>query len=298
MTNTINNIFKIYEFNRLPLGCKQASDDTKRLNVGKMRRILFEYGITPDDPIKAFSRKYQGNPIPEHFAQFDSCAVRMAKSLFTKGWMKFYKEQGIDTSFFTNWVEVQLKPVGIKKFYPDTRERELIERKCGALRESDLDLYKGYALAYGLGLRSSEILRARYGDFWQTETNRIIRIWTPKGVDDGEIDGIGFQDRPCDPAWWNELVSFKTSDDALIVPVIRNRITRELPKFLREECGVTANQPLHRLRKYAGHRTMRQNDNNPFVAQKVLGHSSVEMTTKIYCGLPSVNTGTLPHNNN
>jgi integrase len=132
---------------------------------------------------------------------------------------------------------------------------------------------------------------------WQTEENKIIRIWQPKGCDDGEINGIGFQDRPCDPAWWDELMSFKTADDELIVLTsdAQKLISREFPKFLREKCGLTSKRPVHRLRKWAGHRTMRQNDNNPFIAQKVLGHSSIMMTTKIYVGLPTVNTGTLPH---
>ena len=292
----INDLLKIYEFNRLPVG-KQASDDTKRKNVVRMRRILLEYGIDPAvDDIRYLARKYRGQPIPEHFAQYHSSeGMRMAKSIFSKGWVKFYKERfGVDTSFFANWVAVGLQPAKVNKFYCDERERALIEEKCGALKKSDLHLYKAYILAYGLGLRSSEVMRAKWDDLWQTETNKIIRIWKPKGCDDGEVDGVGFQDRPCDPAWWDELLSLKSSDDGLIVPVIRNRITRKFPDFLRDECGMTCTQPFHRLRKYAGHRTMRLNDNNPFIAQQVLGHSSVEMTTKIYVGMPTVKTGKIP----
>ena len=292
----ISDLFHIYEHNRLPVG-RQANDDTKRKNVVKMRRILVEYGIDPEaHDIRYFARKYRGQPIPEHFAQFhDSSAVRMAKSLFSKGWIKFYKERfGVDTSFFANWISVSLKPAKVSKFYCDERERALIEEKCGALKKTDIALYKAYILAYGLGLRSSEVMRAKWDDLWQTESNKIIRILQPKGCTDGEIDGVGFQDRPCDPAWWDELMSLKSPDDVLIVPVIRNRITRKFPNFLRDECGMTCTQPFHRLRKYAGHRTMRLNNNNPFIAQQVLGHSSVEMTTKIYVGLPTVNTGKIP----
>ena len=292
----ISELFRIYEFNRLPTG-RQANDDTKRKNVVKMKRILSEYGIDPEvHDIRYFARKHRGQPIPEHFAQFhDSSTVRMAKSLFSKAWMRFYKERfGVDTSFFANWIAVSLQPAKVSKFYNDERERALIEEKCGALKKTDVDLYKAYILAYGLGLRSSEVMRAKWDDLWLTEDNRVIRIWKPKGCDDGELDGVGFQDRPCDPAWWDELMSLKSSDDGLIVPVIRNRITRKFPDFLREECGMTCTQPFHRLRKYAGHRTMRLNDNNPFIAQQVLGHSSVEMTTKIYVGMPTVKTGKIP----
>ena len=77
------------------------------------------------------------------------------------------------------------------------------------------------------------------------------------------------------------MISFKTSDDNLIVPVQEDRITREFTGFLRRVCGITDDRPVHRLRKYCGHRVMRANGNNAFIAQRALGHSSVEMTAKV-----------------
>ena len=298
MTRRINDLFRYYEFNRLPLG-KQASDDTKRMVVVTMRRVLGKYVTNPDErPLTIFAKQKNGLSLPEHYAKnYSANDVRIARSIFSKGWIRFYEKQGMPVSLFSDWVNMQVACNKVKRFYADERERNAIERVCGALKDTDVELYKAYALAYGLGLRSSEIQRARFGDFWETSENKVIRIWSPKGVDDGEIDGMGYQDRPCDPAWWNEIMGFKTSDDDLIVQVQEDRITREFPKMLRELCGVDARQPVHRLRKYAGHRIMKAHDDNPYIAKEVLGHSSVELTTKIYVGLPTIKMGVIPQNN-
>ena len=288
-TPLISALFKEYEFNRLATG-KQASDDTKRKNVVCMKRILSKYDIDAEKhDIRYFAKKIDGQPIAEHYAQFHRkpTDVRMARSIFSKGWVRYFKERcGIDTSFFSNWIALQLDTIRVKPFMPDERERKLIEEKCEKLRTIDPDLFLAYALAYGLGLRSSEIQRAKFSDLWESDGNKLIRIWNPKGVSDCEIDGRGYQDRPCDPAWWDELMKNKTSDDAFIVPVQEDRIVRDFPQFLRISCGITDKRPVHRLRKYCGHRIMKAND--IFISSKALGHSSIEMTSKIYSGLPSV----------
>ena len=288
-TPVIKDLFYVYEFKRLATG-KQASDDTKRKNVVCMKRILAKYNIDFEKhDIRYFAKKVGGQPIAEHYAQFERkpTDVRMARSIFSKGWVRYYKDRcGIDTSFFNNWTSLQLDSIRVKPFMPDEKERQLIEEKCNQLKVLDPELYMAYALAYGLGLRSSEIQRAKFGDLWESDGNKLIRIWNPKGVSDSEIDGRGYQDRPCDPAWWDEIMSNKTSDDALIVPVQEDRIVRDFPQFLKFSCGITDKRPVHRLRKYCGHRIMKAND--IFISSKALGHSSIEMTSKIYSGLPTV----------
>ena len=293
MTNhipLISDIFIKYEFNRLATG-KQASDDTKRKNVVCMKRVLSKYSIDPEKhDIRKFAKKISGQPICEHYAQHERkpTDVRMARSIFAKGWIRFYRERcEIDTSFFNDWIALQLDSIKVKPFMPDERERKLIEKKCEKLRTLDPDLFLAYALAYGLGLRSSEIQRAKFSDLWESDGNKLIRIWNPKGVSDSEVDGRGYQDRPCDPAWWDEIMKNKTSPDAFIVPVQEDRIVRDFPQFLKLQCKINDLRPVHRLRKYCGHRIMK--DNNIFISSKALGHSSIEMTSRIYSGLPSVN---------
>ena len=93
---------------------------------------------------------------------------------------------------------------------------------CEALIVNDPMMWRMYALAYGLGLRSSEIKRARWGDLMEDfDGNKLIRIHSPKS-------GGKWQDRPVDPAWWDKLFSNKASHDDLIVPVQEDRITKRI----------------------------------------------------------------------
>lgn len=279
----ITELFNIYTTQKL-VAKRQANSKTKRNNVKRMEQILIFYGIDIEkDDIGQFKRTTDGIPICDDWVtKRGTNEMRQARSLFAKGWIARYKQLGIDVSCFANWIALSLEGVQVTPFDPDRKELRNITTQCEKLKEYDQDMYLVYALAYGLGLRSSEIQRAKFGDLFEDfDGNKLIRIHSPKS-------GGDFQDRPCDPSWWNEVISFKTSDDELIVPVQEDRITREFPGFLRRVCGITDDRPVHRLRKYCGHRVMRANGNNAFIAQRALGHSSVEMTAKVYVGQPQI----------
>lgn len=285
-------INKSYEQVRLPSG-KQPSDTTKRRNALRMVAVLKDCGVDPETAdIRSFAKKAaNGMPICEDYLVRNGKAghnnMRQARSLLSKQWVKYYKQVGIDTSCFSNWIAMSVESVQVKQFDASRSEESLIELRCESLKESDPQLYLAYALAYGIGLRSSEILRCKYSDFVEDyDGNKLIRISKPKGIR-GATDE-DFQMRVCDPWWWNEILSHREIDSELVITAQEDRITREFPKFLKEECGITDKRPVHRLRKYAGHRIMRLNGNNAFIAQRALGHSSVEMTAKVYIGMPSV----------
>jgi len=282
----IGDMFDIYTSNKL-VQKKQANERTKGNNINRMKHILAEYDIDVGaHDIGMFAKKTgNGTPICEdyliRYGEKGANNMRQARSIFSKGWITYYKRMGIDTTWFANWIALSIESTGINPFNAVRTEEDLIIKKCEGLRALDPELYKAYALSYGLGLRSSEILRAKYSDFFEDyESNKLIRIHNPKS-------GGEYQDRVCDPWWWDHIVSLGSGDE-FIITAGKDRITRDFPRFLREQCGVTDNRPVHRLRKYAGHRTMRLNGNNAFVAQRVLGHSSVEMTSKVYVGMPSV----------
>ena len=280
----IPQLFEIYITQTL-VAKRQANPRTKRNNVLRMEQILKNYGIDPaDSDISAFaSVTGAGIPICDDWvARRGSNEMRQARSIFSKAWIKRYKQLDINTKWFNNWIALSLEGVQVTPFDANRKELDKIREACEALKESDPEMYLMYALAYGLGLRSSEIQRARFDDLHEDfDGNKLIRIHSPKS-------GGEYQDRPCDPSWWELINSHKTSNDALIVPVQEDRITREFPSFLRRRCGVVDDRPVHRLRKYCGHRVMRKNGNNAFVASKALGHSSVEITSRVYVGMPTI----------
>jgi integrase len=278
----IDQFFWTYETYKLSAG--NPKDDTKRKNVVAMRRILVRAGI---DPAKCDIRHFAGSISNRCIAEWYVCThnandVRLARSMFSKRWIMFYRSQNIDTRPFANWVALPLQGIKVKQFDPSRQELDRIVDNCESLIVSDPMMWRMYALAYGFGLRSSEIKRARWGDLMEDfDGNKLMRIHSPKS-------GGKWQDRPVDPAWWDKLFSHGGHDGELIVPVQEDRITREFPQFLRDVCGVVDLRPVHRLRKYCGHRVMRSNGNNAFVASRALGHSSVEMTQRVYVGNPRI----------
>lgn len=267
-----------YETNRLVSA--NPRDDTKRKNVVSMKRILRRGGIDIEKcDIRHFAGSIKNRCIPEWYVcNYNTHDVRLARSIFSKRWIMFYRSQNIDYRPFANW-SLPLSGVKVEQFTPGFGEEERINQRCKLLKDTDRNMYLMYALAYGLGLRSSEIKRAKWEDLMLDGVgNRVIAIHNPKS-------GGKIQYRPCDPAWWDEIVSLKSEHD-LIVPVQEDKVTRDFPQFLRRECGIKDKFPAHRLRKFCGHRTMQGND--IFAASRVLGHSSVEMTSRIYSGNPTI----------
>ena len=152
------------------------------------------------------------------------------------------------------------------------------------MKDEDEEFYKAYLLAYGFGLRASEAARAVYGDLYERNGGCIIRVWKPKSIQGASSED--FQERPVQKEWFDKVMAFKTADEDKIVNCGRKKLERGFPKFLRERAGVTDGRPVHYLRKFAGDRILRAND--IWVTQMALGHSSIDITSKIYVSLPTV----------
>ena len=163
---------------------RQANERTKRNNVLRMEQILKHYGIdTQTADISAFAEKTgAGIPICDDWvANRGSNEMRQARSIFSKAWIKRYKQLEIDTSWFSNWIALSLEGVQVTPFDANRSELDKIREACEALKESDPAMYLMYALAYGLGLRSSEIQRAKFNDLHEDfDGNKLIRIHSPK----------------------------------------------------------------------------------------------------------------------
>ena len=291
-TPLIKDFIWTYETSKLPSG-RQPSDKTKRANALRLIAVLEDCGVDPETAdIRSFAKKAaNGMPICEDYLVRKGRAghnnMRQARSLLSKQWIKFYKHLGIDTSCFSNWIAMNVESVQVKQFDASRSEKDLIELRCESLKELDPQLYLAYALAYGIGLRSSEILRCKYSDFFEDfDGNKLIKIHKPKSIHGATMEDT--QKRVCDPWWWQEILSHRTADNDQIITAQEDRITREFPRFLKEECGITDKRPVHLLRKYAGHRIMKLNGNSIYAAKCALGHTSVEVTARIYTGMPTI----------
>ena len=153
-----------------------------------------------------------------------------------------------------------------------------------ALKGVDDEFYKAYLLAYGFGLRASEVRRARYGDLYERNGGCIIRIWKPKSIQGASSED--FQERPVQREWFERVMAFKTADEDRIINCSKKRFERKFPKFLLD-AGISDSRPIHYLRKFCGDRVLRGND--VWAAQMALGHSSIDVTSKIYVQIPNIN---------
>ena len=261
---------------------------TKKNVINTFNNILKEIGMTPEMDTRYLGGRHPKTRLtmPEHFLHVvphGHARMRAAKGLFSEGMIGWYELQGIDTSFMNNWRLVKTKVIEVESFVPTDIIHTIID-KCEEQRFINPLIHKAYLLTYGLGLRSSEVSRARWSDFFQdVEGNKCIRIWQPKGIKGATKND--YQDRPCDPTFWDQIMALRDMND-LIINTNRNFMLRVFPKFLKQECGVPDKRCVHLLRKYCGHRIMKSNGIYP--ASKALGHTDTKITDKIYSGLPSI----------
>jgi len=264
---------------------------TMKACAGIFRLVLKDLGMTTD-----MDTRYLGGThpqynltLPAHFAQVfpeHKERLRRAKSLFSRNMCEYYVQCGIEARFFANWTAHRVAPIGVKAFIP-TDAIDRITKKCEEARFSRPNIYLAYLLGYGLGLRRSEIQRAKWSDFYTTlDGNKLIRVWQPKSIK--RAKPTDFEDRPTDPTYWNMIQDLRGDADldATVLNATKDFLRRVFFRFLKDECQVTETYPIHLLRKYCGHRIMRSD--GIYAASKALGHADTKITDRIYSGLPQL----------
>lgn len=264
---------------------------TMKACAGIFRLVLKDLGMSVD-----MDTRYLGGThpqynltLPAHYAQVfpeHKERLRRAKSLFSRNMCEYYIQCGIEARFFANWTAHRVAPIGVQAFIP-TDAIDRITAKCEEARFSRPNIYLAYLLGYGLGLRRSEIARAKWSDFYSTlDGNKLIRVWQPKSIK--RAKPTDFEDRPTDPTYWNLLQDLRgdADSDAPVINATKDFLRRVFFNFLKDECQVKETYPIHLLRKYCGHRIMRSD--GIYAASKALGHADTKITDRIYSGLPQL----------
>ena len=264
-----------------------ANHATAGRTVARSRLILRRVGIPETADAKDFGKKFDGLPLPKHYVYGGGAKeandVRMARLLFTRTMIDYYEERGIDVEPFNCWSRIRLETPTVRRFTPKEGLEERVVAACEGLKGVDDEFYKAYLLAYGFGLRASEVARAVYGDLYERNGGCIIRIWKPKSIQGASSED--FQERPVQREWFDRVMAFKTADADRIINCSKKRFERKFPKFLRD-AGISDSRPVHYLRKFCGDRVLRGND--VWAAQMALGHSSIDVTSKIYVQIPNI----------
>ena len=264
-----------------------ANHATAARTVARSRLILKRVGIPETAPAKDFGKKFNGLPLPKHNVYGGGAKeandVRMARLLITRTMIDYYEERGIDVEPFACWSRIRLETPTVRRFTPEEGLEERVVAACEALKGVDDEFYKAYLLAYGFGLRASEVARAVYGDLYERNGGCIIRVWKPKSIQGASSED--FQERPVQREWFDRVMAYKTADADRIINCSKKRFERKFPKFLRD-AGISDSRPVHYLRKFCGDRVLRGND--VWAAQMALGHSSIDVTSKIYVQIPNI----------
>ena len=264
---------------------------TMKACAGIFRLVLKDLGMNVD-----MDTRYLGGThpqynltLPAHYAQVfpeHKERLRRAKSLFSRNMCEYYVSVGIEARFFSNWTAHRVSPIGVKAFIP-TEAIDHIIAKCEEVSFIRPNIYTAFLLGYGLGLRRSEMKRIKWFDFYSTiDGNKLIRVWQPKSIK--RAKPTDFEDRPCDPTYWDLLQDLRGSaaSDALVLDTPKWFLRQFFTSFLKDECGVKETYPIHLLRKYCGHRIMRSD--GIYAASKALGHADTKITDRIYSGLPQL----------
>jgi len=264
---------------------------TMRACAGIFRLVLKDLEMNED-----MDTRYLGGThpkynltLPAHYAQVfpeHKERLRRAKSLFSRNMCEYYVSVGIEARFFSNWTAHRVAPLGVKAFIP-TDAIDRITAKCEEVRFERPNIYLAFLLGYGLGLRRSEMKRVKWSDFYSIiDGNKLIRVWQPKSIK--RAKPTDFEDRPCDPTYWDMLQDLRGSaaSDALVLDTTKYFLRQFFTSFLKDECGVKETYPVHLLRKYCGHRIMRSD--GIYAASKALGHADTKITDRIYSGLPQL----------
>ena len=248
---------------------------SQQLNV-----VLSFVGIGDDESINVLNSLKDGYSIPERYERSGGSphVLRLARAMFSKRAIRIYERAGIPPSTFSHFVAFTPKQVALEPFSTSTEEVDRIIERCNALPEENPEFYKIYLLAMGCGLRSSEILRAKFSDLRELSGNHYVFLEQTKSKTKQKT---GIPKRV-----YHLLKSYEGDDSNEFIVQGANRpklVQREFVEFLREEVGIEDRKPVHRLRKILGARMA--TTHGIFAASKTLRHSSVTTTEKYYADL-------------
>ncbi len=228
----------------------------------------------------------KGNPLTERRARVTAAAIlRNAKALFAPG-------RGLAKSFETlpNPFEGVTVKVGTPTKYISTvNAGDLMRAAKTELATTHPEAYKAFLLALGAGLRAGEIDNLQ----WQhiNATANTVRVMTTATFETKTKSSE--REVFVDPGLIAELEQFRDGATSLYVMESKKEAKPDaavasyraevafdfLKKWLRAH-GITAQKPIHTLRKEFGSLVCESSD--IFTASRQLGHASVGMTATYY----------------
>jgi integrase len=258
--------------------------NTRKKNARNCEHYLELDGISVDDSVKVLAKTDElGRTIPERWeALFNKPhKLRQVRSIFGRKNLLLFKREGWDTKVFGNFVTFIPETTVSQPFSTSDEEVEHIISFFNQARDQHPIFYDIYLLAFGAGLRQSEIYQVKYEDFTTFNGQHFLLLpFATKRTKlkqlNGHVEKV--------PVSRQVFIHFTARE--LTGPIINgaNRLHKRFVTFLKTEVGITENKACHRLRKILGARLATQH--GIYHAAKQL-RNSVQVAERYYSDLTS-----------
>ena len=253
--NEIDNVVTLMFLLQYILECDDCGGnrDTRKKVVSSIKDYLKREGICLSSSTKILLRKDELNrTLPERWQELYNLPhkLRQVRSLFSRKNLVLFKRKGWDTSHFGNFVSFIPETTVSQPFSTSDAEVQHIIETFNRARDQHPVFYDIYLLAFGCGLRQSEIYQIKYEHFTQFNGQCFLNLpfatkrTKLKGIASGEKVGISQQ----------VFDHFRCRELQGEVIAGGKRLHKRFIKFLKSEVGITEVKACHRLRKILGAR--------------------------------------------
>jgi integrase len=257
---------------------------TRKKNVAHIKDYCKRDEISFDESIKVLAKTDElGRTLPERWEEVYQLPhkLRQVRSIFGRKNLSLFKRKGWDTKCFGNFLAFVPQSSVSQPFTTSDVEVEHIIQFFNNAKDDHPVFYDIYLLAFGCGLRQSEIYQVRYEDFTTFNGQCYLNLpFATKRTKLKQLNGH-VEKVPVSRQVFDHFTNKSTNG---IVIEGANRLHKRFVKFLKNEVGITENKACHRLRKILGARLA--TTHGIYHASKQL-RNSVSVCEKYYSDLTS-----------
>lgn len=257
---------------------------TRKKNVAHIKDYCKRDGISLDESIKVLAKTDElGRTLPERWEEVYQLPhkLRQVRSIFGRKNLSLFKRKGWDTKCFGNFLAFVPQSTVSQPFTTSDDEVEHIIKFFNDAKENHPVFYDIYLLAFGCGLRQSEIYQVKFEDF--TTFNGQCYLNLPFATKRTKLKGLNGHVEKV-PVSRQVFDHFTNKASHGIVIEGANRLHKRFVRFLKDDVGITENKACHRLRKILGARLA--TTHGIYHASKQL-RNSVSVCEKYYSDLTS-----------
>ena len=274
----------VRELGQVYLEEASAAPETLRKNWRNLCHLFEMDNLSLDSDISIFNKRDDlGRSLMERWQDlFDTPhKLRQVKSIFSRKNIQLYQRKGWDTKAFGNMVVFVPETTETLPFTTSDAEVDHIISFFNENRDKHPIFYDIYLLAFGAGLRKSEIYQVKYENFTIFNGQHFLLLpfatkRTKLKQQAGRVEKVGIPEQI--------FLHFVSREKTGKIIDGGERLHRRFVAFLKQEVGIEENKACHRLRKILGARLA--TTAGIFHAAKTL-RNSVGVCEKYYSDLTS-----------